>query len=200
MPDSLNNASSNTQAANTELAYFPEQSRADSSAVAWIQFIIPLLFAIAIAILGFPQLALAGAAAVVIVQWVRRKRRRSQPHAILLVESDTVSIRWTQGKEPFRVVLDDLLNVTLDTKEIQRVQENPAGAPQLRFINSRVGPGIDVARIVFDARKDYANLTEEYLSHLDCTEWLPKIRLFLRSHGWVPESEREAPKAEVEED
>jgi hypothetical protein len=29
------------------------------------------------------------------------------------------------------------------------------------------------------------------LPHFEATDWLGRIRVFLRKHGWVPEDERE---------
>src|SRR5262249_8410260 len=86
------------------------------------------------------------------------------------------------------IPLADLRDVILDTKTIRRVQESQSAVPQVRFIETRVGPEIDTARIVLVARSE-VRLTEAYLAHMDSVEWLGKIRVFLRKHGWVPEDE-----------
>ncbi len=163
-----------------ELEYFPEQSRSDSSAVAWIQLIAPIFVAIPVAILGYPKWALLGALLAIVIPWIRRKRRKISAHAILRIDETTLHITWSRTGEQFSVPLNDLLNVALDTKEIQRVQENAAGYPDLRFINSKVGPSLDVARIEFETRAGFKLLNDEFLSHLDNSEWFGKIRVFLR--------------------
>jgi hypothetical protein len=64
--------------------------------------------------------------------------------------------------------------------------------PAMRFIDAKVGPKVDTARIVLiGASGREVRLTEDYLSHMHATEWMGKIRVFLRKHGWLPEDERE---------
>ena len=46
-------------------------------------------------------------------------------------------------------------------------------------------------RIVLVAKSGEVPLTEAYLANVDVTEWFGKTRVFLRKHGWLPESERE---------
>jgi hypothetical protein len=38
------------------------------------------------------------------------------------------------------------------------------------------------------------HLTDEYFAHMDSTEWLGKIRVFLRKNGWIPADERKKDK------
>jgi hypothetical protein len=92
-----------------------------------------------------------------------------------------------------RVGIERIAHVGLDTKTIRRVQQGNAITPALRFIDLTVGPEFDVARIFFDVDGIAAplHLTDAYLAHLESVEWLGKMRSFLRSHGWVPEDERE---------
>ncbi len=96
-----------------------------------------------------------------------------------------------RSAELLNVPLDALLEVSLDTKTIQRVQENvSSGIPDLRFVDSRVGPEIDTSRIELVLGKHSIFLTDEYLSSTDATDWFGKIRRFLRKNGWVPRDER----------
>ena len=52
-------------------------------------------------------------------------------------------------------------------------------------------PEVDQKRIMLVGKTGSVPLTEAYLASVDVTEWFGKIRVFLRKHGWVPESERE---------
>ena len=68
----------------------------------------------------------------------------------------------------------------------------------MRFIDAKVGPKVDTARIVLvSASGRQVTLTQDYLAHMSATEWLGKIRVFLRKHGWLPEDEREGPPSSV---
>lgn len=89
--------------------------------------------------------------------------------------------------------IERIANVGLDTKTIRRILEGNAITAGLRFLDTKVGPELDVARILFevDGVAQPVNLTEAYVAHMESIEWLGKIRSFLRSHGWVPEDERE---------
>jgi hypothetical protein len=81
--------------------------------------------------------------------------------------------------------------VTLDTKSIRKVEPGRDVIPAVQFITSQVGPEIDVARIVLDvADHTPVRLTDAFLPHTDSVEWIARIRVFLRAHGWVPEDER----------
>jgi hypothetical protein len=122
--------------------------------------------------------------------WRTRKRRGG---AVLTVDRDVLAVE-TRGKRAAndRVLLGDLANVMLDIKTIERVMEGGSAIPAVRFIDSKVGPKVDTARIVLvRASGQELPLTTDYLPHMHATEWLGKIRTFLRKHGWVPEDERE---------
>ena len=122
-----------------------------------------------------------------------------------------VSVRGT-NKVLARTRLQDLRNVSLDTKSIRKVEPGRDVVPAVQFINNQVGPEIDVARILLEIRGNgpatqseaerrtlegeshprmsTIRLTEAFLAHTDSVEWVSKIRVFLRSHGWLPEDER----------
>jgi hypothetical protein len=94
--------------------------------------------------------------------------------------------------EVARFRLRELHDVALDTKTIQRVTDGPSAILMMRYIDARPQPEVDVARIVLVGKKESFTLSDEYLAHLDASEWLGKIRVFLRKNGWVPEDERAA--------
>jgi len=124
---------------------------------------------------------------------MRRRRRHKRPQAVFHVENGRVRVVGADSRDLLNVPLDDLRNVVLDTRTIQRVQENMStGLPQLRYINSTVSPELDIARIELKTFTASIFLSEDRFSHTDAVEWLGKIRRFLRAHGWLPEDEREA--------
>jgi hypothetical protein len=167
--------------------------RADGMIALFRHFSLPLLFAILVGwmagqLAGFA--ALAGAAGYSAWSWRKRKRRGG---AVLIVDRGVLDIEM-RDKRVTRdsVRLSDLTNVTLDVKTIERVLEGGSAIPAMRVIDSKVGPKVDTARIVLVcASGDEVPLTTAYLPHMHATEWLGKIRTFLRKHGWVPEDERE---------
>ncbi|MGO9836752.1 MAG: hypothetical protein ACLP1X_21355 [Polyangiaceae bacterium] len=138
---------------------------------------------------------------VVAIYLVARRRRADTPVAVLRVENGVLEVtepapsrRERGGRRALlRSKLEDLANVSLDTRAIRRVEAGAGAIPALRFIESKVGPEVDVARIVFDVDGvgDRVFLTEAYVAYLENVEWLGKIRSFLRSQGWVPEDERD---------
>jgi hypothetical protein len=100
--------------------------------------------------------------------------------------------RRREKKPKARIRLGDLLNVALDTKTIQRVEEGGSAIPAMRFLDSKVSAEADISRIVLVRRGGSdVPLTDNHLVHMDATESLGKIRVFLRKHGWVPADERE---------
>ncbi|WP_394824843.1 hypothetical protein [Pendulispora albinea] len=137
---------------------------------------------------GLVGMVVSAATAAGVWRW---QRRQNAEQVVLRVEHGRVEVCANGSKAWIR--LDDLMDVTLDTKTIQRVQDGGSAIPAVRFIESQVGPEIETARVVLVARDQPCSvwLTEEYISHLDATEWFGKIRVFLRKHGWVPEDERD---------
>jgi hypothetical protein len=125
---------------------------------------------------------------------IRRARRaRGGGGVVMRVERGVLAVVDRPSRELVSVRLEQVANVTLDSKTIRKVQQGSAMIPAVRFIDSKVGPELDVARIVLEVNgvAEPIRLSEAYLPHMDSVEWLGKIRSFLRSHGWVPEDERE---------
>jgi len=149
---------------------------------------LALLSAFVSELLGVAAFAASTAA---VVWWWRRAWR---PQSIVIrVERSDLQVRIAGSLRTMR--LDDLVDVALDIKTIQRVVDGNSPIPALRFADTRVGPEVDTARIVLVGRDEQTPLTEAYLAHMDATEWLGKIRVFLRKHGWLPDDERDAPDA-----
>jgi hypothetical protein len=133
--------------------------------------------------------ALAGAAGYSVWSWRARKRRGG---AVLRVQRDVLAVEIL-GKHPFhdRLRLSSLADVVLDIKTIERVMDGGSAIPAMRLIDPTVNPKVDTARIVLSlAGGREIPLTKDYLPHMHATEWLGKIRTFLRKHGWVPDDER----------
>jgi hypothetical protein len=157
-------------------------------------FSLPLLLGLATASALTPWLGLAATiGGVVFSLWHRRSSSR-RAGAVLRVEEGQISIlsrdrRTLRSRFPLR----ELADVALDLKAIRRVQDGASLIPAVRFTDTTVGPEIDTARIVFIFRgaRNPIELTAGYFAHIDATEWMGKIRVFLRGHGWTPEDERE---------
>jgi hypothetical protein len=133
--------------------------------------------------------------------WIWRTRKKAGG-ALLSVDTGvlTVALQGPRARST-RFPLSELANVTLELKTIQRVVDGPSAIPAVRFIHSTVAPELHTARIVLvDTGGREVRLTEEYLPHFDATDWLGKIRVFLRKQGWVPEDERDLPEGQDEQE
>jgi hypothetical protein len=166
--------------------------RADGMIALVRHFSLPVMASMPVAWLlgqmaGFA--ALAGAAGYSVWSWRSRKKRGG---AVLRVQRDVLAVEIL-GKHEFhdRLPIPDLADVVLDIKTIERVMEGASAIPAMRLIDPTVGPKVDTARIVLvgSAGREIP-LTKDYLPHMHATEWLGKIRTFLRKHGWVPADER----------
>lgn len=179
------------EAAN-ELAYFPEGKRPTSSVTAIYALLMPMLAAVACAmVFNSGAMGLLGGGLAIAWTYWQRRRAKVVPRARLRVDAGVLHLSGAAFPSELAVPLEQLLDVYLDTKTIQRVQENPGPIPDLRFINATVGGEIDTARIALELQTETHFLTVEHVSHTDANEWFSKIRRFLRRQGWVPEDERE---------
>jgi hypothetical protein len=116
-------------------------------------------------------------------------RRKPRPPGIALRVTSGELILCTTGRERLRARLAALDDVSLETKSIRKVE--PGQSTSLHFIQSNVGPEIDVARILFHVEgRPVIHLTEAFLPSIEAVEWTGKIRAFLRSNGWIPHDER----------
>ena len=179
--------------AETELRYFPEGKRHSSSMTAYWGMLAPAFVGGGVAALthSVPWGLAAAGATILYARW-KRQRERVVPRAVLQVVDGKLRLSGPAFQVSRTYPLEDLLDVYLDTRTIQRVQENTSsgGFPELRFINSTVGAEVDIARVALELKDETLFLTEEQVSHLDASEWSNKIRRFLRRNGWLPEDER----------
>ena len=176
-----------------ELVYaVAQRDRSSSAATMFKLFSLPLLAAVLLAMFVTPNAGWAGLAAGAAWSYWSWRRGKTDDRVILRVENGVLAI-GPVGEEKARIRLADLTNVSLDGKSIQRVEDGGSAIPAMRFIDSKVGPEVDIARIVL-VRTDLPDLplTAEHVAHMEATEWLGKIRVFLRKHGWVPEDESAA--------
>ena len=127
-------------------------------------------------------------------------RRRPKDVVVLRVQGGTLRVVPYGAKTPvFAVALEDLRDITLETKTVERIVE---GDPNLgaTYLNARIAPPTDTNRIVLETNATSFPLTQAYFGHADTVEWFAKIRVFLRNAGWVPAIERERVDAEEEEE
>ena len=177
-----------------EILYAPVGRARESSVVAMFKlFSFPALVALVLATLLSPTAGLVAMVATAGLMLWRWKRAPHGHHVLLRVERGEVCL-LTPGARVARATLplDDLLDVTMDTRTITPVEEGDSAIPALRFAAARIGPEVDTARIVLVGRGGSTPLTEAYLPKMDTTEWFGKLRVFLRRNGWVPEDERGA--------
>jgi hypothetical protein len=116
-------------------------------------------------------------------------RRRGEGDQFTLAVADGVLHIRSRAIDR-RITLADLLDVELETKTIQRVEEGGSMIPAVRLLDARVGVEVDTARVVLRTEGATVVLGDKYIAHMDATEGLGKIRVFLRRHGWLPERER----------
>jgi hypothetical protein len=171
-----------------------DRERRGKPGVAVLQLLfLPMTVATLLSTLAGPVAGLCGAvgmAAVVAIWWHRARRGYD---CVFRVEEGELSVRSRgKGGANARMRLDELANVVLDTKAINRLQDGGSMIPGMRFVDGRVAPEVDVSRIMLvEVDGTSTALLERHIAHMDATEWVGKIRVFLRKQGWVPEDERE---------
>ncbi|MEZ4439670.1 MAG: hypothetical protein R3B72_11310 [Polyangiaceae bacterium] len=171
--------------AATELEYRPEGQRAGST----VEAVLPISSTLVVAaLLGAvaPDYALPGAALVGLGWWWHRRQSKKLPHCTLRVRDGRLAVIDRLGRVLVDEALDDVLEVELDTKTVEKVTENPSGPAELRFINATVSPAVDTSRIQLVLADREYRLTDHYTSNIDATDWNRQIRRFLRRHGWTP--------------
>jgi hypothetical protein len=129
-----------------------------------------------------------GATAILVGWWWRRGQRGEDFQLRLRCGALGVS-RGSRAVLELR--LKDLADVVLDTKAIRKVEEGTSMLGALRGLDLRVGPELDVSRVVLVATDGgELALGDKYMSHSEAMDWLGRIRVFLRKGGWIPEDER----------
>ncbi len=171
-----------------------DRSRRGTSGFLTFQiFTLPLVVGAVLGALTPPPVALGGFLLSVVGCFVWWKRAPHAGTVMLRVDGDALLLLSANGKrETARFALKDV-DVTLDTKTIQRVQEGDSAIPAMRLIDARVGPEVDTARILIEGGGKKVPLSSDHVAHMEASEHFGKIRVFLRKHGWVPHDERDAP-------
>jgi hypothetical protein len=188
----------------SELVYVARSRENDGIQYAWMQlFVLPMVLGIVVAVVSsvawLGLVVMVGAFAFV---FRHRKKAVDAKGAVLRIAEGELKVYTRVGVVPLAVFkLRELSDVRLDIKTIERVQEGDSMVAAVRFTSTRVAPAIDQARIVLVGRKTKKSserpevkLTDEFYAHMDATEWLGKIRVFLRKNGWVPVDERKKEK------
>jgi hypothetical protein len=170
------------------------QDRQSSATALFQLFTAPLMVAVLLSVILSPTVGLLGLVATgAFVVWMWRRRGQAG-RIVMAVESGDLIVQ--AGRRPLaRMRLEDLEDVALDLKAIRPVQEGSSAIPAVRFLESKVGPEIDVARIVLVGGGSSVRLHESHVAHMTATEWLGKIRVFLRKNGWVPLDETDPKSA-----
>jgi hypothetical protein len=170
-------------------AHAQEPTTRASRAAGALASVGALLLAFVLGAGGWALGLLALVAAVAVWRWrlpvpVSGIVLRADDGKLAVFESPTADVAM------LRVPFHEVREVRLDTKTVNRAMREvrPDGilASGHRFT-------VDESRIVFAlaGRDDPWALTEARSSHAECLQWLGKIRSFLRSHGWMPEDERD---------
>jgi hypothetical protein len=188
----------------SELVYVAIDHEKGGIHVAWIQVVVlPIVLGIVVAVVsGIPWAGLVTIVGAALFAYRFRKSSVGRLGATLRVAEGELRVSKRSTRTPFATIkLRDLTDVRLDTTTIERVQEGDSMVAAVRFTDTRVGPKVDQARIVLVGRKTKKNperlrieLTDEYFAYMEATEWLGKIRVFLRKNGWVPADERKKDK------
>lgn len=121
-------------------------------------------------------IALLPVGLAVVVLFVRRKSHEGR--FVLRVDDGALDVTRERRRGPaVRIALADLLDVTLDRKT---------------QASGRGGSTTERVRLAFERRApdDPVFVPDERITPLEAQEWYGKVRVFLRKHGWVPDSER----------
>jgi hypothetical protein len=126
-----------------------------------------------------PTVALVPLGIAALVLLVRK--RSNEGRFVLRVDAGSVEVTRERRTGPaMRIALADLVDVTLDRKT---------------HASGRGGAATERVRIALERRAPEAPVfvPDEHVTPIEAQEWYGKVRVFLRKHGWVPESERAAP-------
>jgi hypothetical protein len=190
-----------------ELLYQPTTSERRGTPMAIFQVMMfPAVICVALSMLVNGTAALIGLVASTIgfYWWYKRGPMAGDARLLRIEGKKRLIIARPNGKPLEDLLLSDIMNVELDTKTVEMVQEGGSAIPAVRMIESKVGPSIDKSRLVITlSNRRQVRLGEEFQANMDATEWVGKIRVFLRKHDWVPNDERSpesrAPESEEEE-
>lgn len=131
---------------------------------------------------------LLGAGVCTSVAFIVRRGRIAQRGVVLRIDAGELHVNLLH-RRPRQVALSDIEGVELDTRAIQRVERDTSVVGQLTA-GTRVGMPSEESRIVLVVGEESIPLTDARTRHSEALEWAGKIRMFLRSQGWLPLSER----------
>jgi hypothetical protein len=120
--------------------------------------------------------ALVPLGVAVVVLLVRRKS--GEGRFVLRVDDGALEVTRERRAVPgMRIPLADLLDVTLERKT---------------HASGRGGSSTERVRLALECRAPAEPIfvPEERVTPIEAQEWYGKVRVFLRKHGWVPESEK----------
>lgn len=136
--------------------------------------VVPVFAAGLLAKFVAPAAGLAALVVGVAAFLVTRKPREGR--FVLRVVGDRLELaRERRPGPPVSFPLSELANVTLDRRT------RAAGASSAERV-----------RLAFEHGGTVSYVPEEHTTPMEAQEWLAKVRLFLRSHGWLPADERDA--------
>lgn len=175
-----------------EFVYEPvDRSTGSAYGAMMLVLTVPVVVGAALAALVHPIAGLAAMIGTGIFGWRRRKGAAASAGegAVLRVEDGKVWIGLKHSKDDVRFRLRHLQDVELELRKVERLQE--AGViPALRLANATVAGAVDHGRIVLVTKRRRVVLTKSYFSNTESMEWLGKVRVFFRKHGWLPQDER----------
>ena len=128
-------------------------------------------------------------AVVALVVWRWRHTRR--PERILVkIQAGVVEIAGTKTSPRF--ALSSLRDVYLQTRTVEKAYADKMVGTAV--VSMAVMPSVDVSRIVLvhddeDGEEHEIVLGSGYEPSSQIVEWLGKLRVHLRKHGWVPADE-----------
>lgn len=166
------------------------RDRADKGPVALMQiFSGPAIVALVLTLVFNGTVGLIGMVASAVGGYLWWKKSSVERTTVRVLDAH---VEFGDSKKPHRVSLGDLFDISLETKTVQPLQEGGSAIPAMRFLDAQVGPDVDTARLVFEirGRRQPISLTSRYLAYGEATDWLGKVRVFLRKRGWEPLSER----------
>jgi len=148
----------------------------DGAGSAMAPFALAALAAGVLAKVASPTVALVPLGLTVVVLFVRRKA--GEGRFVLRIDDGHLEVTRERRRGPaVRIELADLLDVTLERKA---------------HATGRGGSAAERVRLAFERRAPDGPIfvPDERVTPIEAQEWYGKVRVFLRKHGWVPESER----------
>jgi hypothetical protein len=109
------------------------------------------------------------------------RKRSHEGRFVLRVVDGALEVSRERRRGPaVRVALADLLDVTLDSQTRAASGRGSSATARVRLALERRAPESPIF------------VPDERVTPIEAQEWYAKVRVFLRKHGWVPESERVA--------